>query len=41
MYLAGEDMEEEAVAYRKETAQRLGLENYLDENAYLTSEYRF
>ena len=41
MYLAGEDMSEEAVAYRKETAQRLGLENYLDENAYLTSEYRF
>ena len=41
MYLAGEDMSEEAVAYRKETAKRLGLENYLDENAYLTSEYRF
>ena len=41
MYLAGEDMEEEAVSYRKETAERLGLENYLDENSYLTPEYRY
>ena len=31
MYLNGEDMAEEAVVYRKETAKRLGLEAYLDE----------
>lgn len=41
MYLNGEDMAEEAVVYRKETAKRLGLEAYLDEKSYLTPEYRF
>ena len=41
MYLNGDDMEEEAVVYRKEIAKKLGIEAYLDEKSYLTPEYRF